>query len=313
MKKLQKFLPLRYIEDISANFITDFMIDVIAEKRREKIILKKTALIVVLILPLIFTTFLAMTPMASASTITLNTIADSWVEFNTKDPGKNTVNHGANVTLHARSDTSVMWGNVTKRIYLKFNLSGINPATIDTATLYLYCKEATIPPDYMDVDAHETGDGWIEGPGVGSINWNNAPAVGDYITTTAVDGINTWHSWGGNAMTNYVKAEAAGDGNVSFVVKLPDDIPPTQDPMWHRDFYSKEGGYSPYLEITEKEAPPQGGHMTPITMAEETRSPAFSMGLISALLVAMAVTTILIKYKRNRVAKTPKVNRLPPK
>jgi len=205
---------------------------------------KKMGLVVALTLSLMLTAFPAMMPMTHASPITLYPIADSWVE--NKYP---TVNHGGDPILHCRSDTSPLSGNITKRSYLKFDLTGIDPNTIYNATLYLYCTAATIPPDYMDVDVHQTGDNWIEGPYVGDIDWTNAPAVGVYITTTAVDGTGKWYGWGGDAMKNYVKAEAAGDGIVSFVVKLPSDTVYIHPPMWHRDFSSKEGANRPYLKI----------------------------------------------------------------
>jgi PKD repeat protein len=244
MKKLQKLLSLKYIEDISANLITHFAIQYLAEKRREKMrISNKTGLVLILILTLTLTIFLIPMPAVSASTI-LYPIADSWVGSDYP-----TVNHGGNYTLHCRSDTSLLWGNVTKRTYLKFNLTGIDPNTIYNATLYLYCTAATIPPDTMDVDVHQTGDNWIEGPAVGDINWNNAPAVGAYITTTAVGGTGQWYGWGGDAMKNYIKAEAAGDGIVSFVLKLPNDTEYIHPPTWHRDFSSKEGANDPYLKI----------------------------------------------------------------
>lgn len=299
MKKLQKLLSLKYIEDISANLITDFTIQYLTEKRREKMRApKEKGLVALLSLTLLLMLFLAMIPTASASTIILYPIADSWVGSDYP-----TVNHGGNYTLHCRSDTSLLLGDVIKRTYLKFNLTGIDPDTIGSATLYLYSTEATIPPDYMDVDAHKTGDDWIEGPAVGDIDWDSAPAVGDYLTTKAVDGVDKWYGWDGDAMTSYLKAEAAGDGIVSFVLKLPDDDPPTHDPMWHRDFSSKEGTHSPYLEITEL-PPPVGGHMVPILMAEKSSLPAISIDLVSALLVAIALTTILIRCERKRATKT---------
>jgi len=243
MKKLQKLLSPKCIEDISANFITDFMVNSIAEKRREKMrISKKTGLVVAITLALMLQTFLVITPEVHASTIRYP-IADSWVGTDYK-----TVNHGQNKTLHCRSDTSLLLGNITKRTYLKFNVTGIDPNTIYNATLYLYCT-ANNGSDTMDVDAHKTGDGWIEGPAVGDIDWTNAPPVGAYITTTAVNGIDQWYGWGGDAMKNYIKAEAAGDGIVSFVLKLPNDTVYIHPPMWHRDFSSKEGANSPYLKI----------------------------------------------------------------
>jgi len=205
---------------------------------------KKMGLVVALTFSLVLTTFPAMMPMIHASPITLYPIADSWVE--NKYP---TLNHGGDPILHCRSDTHPRLGNVTKRSYLKFDLTGIDPNAIHGAALYLYCTAATIPPDYMDVDVHQTGDNWIEGPAVGDIDWTNAPAVGAYITTTAVDGINQSYSWGGDAMTSYVKVETAGDGIVSFVVKLPSDTVYIHPPMWHRDFSSKEGANRPYLKI----------------------------------------------------------------
>ncbi|MGQ9461006.1 MAG: PKD domain-containing protein, partial [Candidatus Bathyarchaeaceae archaeon] len=205
---------------------------------------KKMGLVVALILSLVLTAFPTMMPMTYASSIKLYPIADSWVE--NKYP---TVNHGGDSILYCRSDTSKLWGNITKRSYLKFDLTGIDPNAIHSVTLYLYCTEATIPPDFMDVDAHQTGDDWIEGTAVGDINWNNAPPVGAYITTTAVDGTGKWYGWGGDAMTNYVKTEAAGDGIVSFVLKLPNDTEYIHPPLWRRCFSSKEGANSPCLKI----------------------------------------------------------------
>jgi len=201
---------------------------------------KKTGLAIAITLSLILPAFLAMTPKASAST-TLNSIADSWVE--NKYP---TLNHGTNVTLHSRCDTHPYFGNMTKRSYLKFNLSGIDPDTIHNATLYMYCTVQN-GTTLMDVDLHKTWDNWTEY----DISWDDAPPIGDRITTTAVDGVGQWYSWGGDAMKNYVKAEAAGDGIVSFVAKLPNDTVYIHPQLWHVDFSSKEGSYPPYLKIFE--------------------------------------------------------------
>ena len=187
-----------------------------------------------------------------ATTITLNPLADQVVDATGLTlPGTK--------GLHCRSDILRLY-----RSYLKFDLSGISDFNaIIGAELKLYCEATTIPPPTLDIDMHETGDLLNDGTPWEEMNlvWSNAPAVGDLIATTAVGEKNSWYSWDGSAMADYVKAECAGDKVISFVIKLAvEDTSITITP-YHRDFADREKPNAPQLIITLASPMTISGHV----------------------------------------------------
>lgn len=195
----------------------------------------------------LFLIILAKTPTirAETETATLYPTDDSYVSSHWADETHN------GLTLDVRSDR--IYGLLIHRVYLKFDLTGIECNRISGATLYLYCYSGS-PPNDIRVDACQTTDcykdstvPWKE---VG-LTWNNAPSLGDVIATTPVGFRNGggWYSWNGDAMKNYVKTECATDGIVSIVIKFTVEECPYYCSR-SRDFYSKEWHVGrPYLEI----------------------------------------------------------------
>lgn len=166
---------------------------------------------------------------------------DSWVEAEFPND-----NHGSETSLRVRSDSR------TRRSYLKFDLNSV-PAgkTITSVKLYLYCNYMDANPS-VEIYVHETGDNWNEA----SITWNNAPAVGAFITSISVGGTGQYYCWD---ITPYGEAQYSGDKILSVVVKLFLDNPAQDNPNLARYFASKESigtAQDPYLEVTYENTPP---------------------------------------------------------
>lgn len=200
------------------------------------------------VVTIMVTLFLGIVPTAYAGSniVTLNPTQDAFIantDYQTKQY----------LGLHCRADTERV-----HRSYLEFDLSGIDCNSIISVTLELHLYKGTVPPETMDVCLHETGEllndgsvAWTES----NIRWSNAPPVGALLTTTAVGGVVNWYSWSGNDVMNYVKVECAGDGIVSFAMKLQvEDV--TNKPVYDRDFSDRESEYKPRLIITLEEQPP---------------------------------------------------------
>ncbi|MEM3697558.1 MAG: PKD domain-containing protein [Candidatus Bathyarchaeia archaeon] len=168
-------------------------------------------------------------------------VGDSWVEAEYPND-----NHGSDTSLRVRSDSR------TRRSYLKFDLTSIpNGKSLVSVKLYLYCTYVDANPS-VEIYVHETGDDWSES----TITWNNAPAVGAYITSVSVGGTGKYYCWD---ITPYGQAQYSGDKILSVVVKLLLDDPSQNNPNYARYFASKEysgTGQDPYLEVVYEDTPP---------------------------------------------------------
>jgi len=186
------------------------------------------------------------------TSITLNPMADQVIDkTGFTSPGTN--------GLHCRSDILRLY-----RSYLKFDLRGISDFdAIIGAELRLYCEATTIPPPTLDVEMLETGDTLNDGTPWEEMNlvWSNAPIVGDLIATTAVGDKNSWYSWDGSAMVDYVKAECAGDKIISFVIKLAIEDTSIMITPYHRDFADRLKPNAPQLIITFASPMTISGHV----------------------------------------------------
>jgi hypothetical protein len=178
---------------------------------------------------------------------------DSWVQEN--DAAKT---HGSDNTLHIRW----MKAGEERRAYLEFDLSCLPPcSTINSAILHVYRANQNGVPS-----AYNTSDGWTEG----TITWNNAPALGDWVAdgTGSASPAAQWLTWN---VTSYAETEFAGDQTLSMVLKFKTG--PVNDSTYHADCVSNEATSNrPYLEIsysttqytlTTNANPPGGGTVTP--------------------------------------------------
>ena len=130
--------------------------------------------------------------------------------------------------------------------YLKFDLSSIpSSERITGGTLYAYCYYVRAGITLTVQLRPVANTSWIES-GAGSITWNNKPAYGNSITSTA--GVVGWDHW------TIPAANLPATGLVSFML-----IPATVG--GDSRFYSKENGSNkPYLQVTTKKKPQAAGN-----------------------------------------------------
>jgi len=168
----------------------------------------------------------------------LNPIADAHVELGTYENS----NFGGNDYLELDSTyyyigwTQYM-GPSTKA-YMKFDLTSIpSGVTINSAKLGLYCL---IQSETREIRAYYCADNtWTET----GITWKNAPSKGTLIDTVTV-GSSGWHSW----EATQIVTQAISKGKLSLVLEMNlEGI--TQYRYIYMSFYSREGLYSPRLEI----------------------------------------------------------------
>lgn len=154
--------------------------------------------------------------------------------------------------LDVRSEKS--FGDLINRIYLKFNLTGIDCDRIGGAKLFLYCYYGW-PREAIKLDACQTTDYFrdttVQWKDTG-LTWNNAPDVGSKLATTPVGLLDNggWRNWSSPLMSNYVRAECDSDHIASMVIMFTVEHCPYYCSRG-RDFFSSEYNYDhPYLEIT---------------------------------------------------------------
>ncbi len=132
---------------------------------------------------------------------------DAYVDVNEPD-----TNYNANALEVSASGTSC---EPTSYTYMQWDLTGINPALITTATLTL-----TVTGQLNAVGAsltlYETTDGWDET----TLTANNAPAVGAQIETQPVPNVGQVVTFNSTALRDYVKNQANADAVVSFVLRF---------------------------------------------------------------------------------------------
>jgi hypothetical protein len=106
--------------------------------------------------------------------------------------------------------------------YLRFDLSGIE-GDVNAARLRLYNQLGPGPAIQIGLYA-TTGDDWNgAAAGLGdetTLTFNNAPGEGDLLDQQAGPPDPAWMEFGGTALTDYVVQQIAGDGQVTFRVKM---------------------------------------------------------------------------------------------
>lgn len=133
----------------------------------------------------------------SPVTTTLNPIADSYIQAGTNA----NINYGTNGTLIImNSSTSI---NTLRKSILKFDVTGTTG--IQRAVVRLFTRFG-IP---NSITAYQITDGWTES----GVTWNNIPATGNQLVTTAITANGYWE-WD---VTSYVQSQANGDGIVSLL------------------------------------------------------------------------------------------------
>lgn len=124
-----------------------------------------------------------------------------------------------------------------REAFLQFDLGDLT-GDVDSAVLYLYGNVADSAGTEIDntVRAVEN-DSWAET----GLTWNNRPSTGASLATTRVNSQPAWREFD---ITDFVKAQAAGDRTASLAV-----IQETE-PGLSTNFYSKESGkFKPYLKV----------------------------------------------------------------
>ncbi|MGC4814996.1 DUF7594 domain-containing protein [Micromonospora sp. DT228] len=103
----------------------------------------------------------------------------------------------------------------TRHSYLKFDLAGVDPTDIASATLRMYGSNTTCTGCTTDLVVQAADDKWSEK----TLTWNNAPLpdggpVGNLTVGTAP-------AYANGDVTTHVREQAAGDGVVTFVLSDP--------------------------------------------------------------------------------------------
>jgi len=159
-------------------------------------------------------------------------------------------NYGSSTQLNVKSSEP----NLTRQAYLKFDLSAYS-GDIGSAKLNLYGHLIGSTTEGMQVFGVDDNT-WSEA----TINWNTKPPALHTLAEIQVGPAWKWHEID---VTSFVKAQAAGDGIVSFALIQPGTNGTSLD------FYSKENAaYKPYLALSpDRSNPaspawPAGGEIT---------------------------------------------------
>ncbi|MFQ5604657.1 MAG: DNRLRE domain-containing protein, partial [bacterium] len=166
-----------------------------------------------------------------AGSLTFNPIDDSFVRSN-----KATKNYGGSDELRVRRSSSAKYYT-----YLKFNVAGVGGA-VTNAKLRLKVINASSEGG----EIYSVANGWDEG----SVNWNNAPALGgSALSSNGPVAL-------GDMVEFDVTSAIAGDGTYSFGIKNS-----TSDAA---KYSSKEGVYAPELVVDFGAG---GGNQSPVADA----------------------------------------------
>ena len=184
----------------------------------------------------------------------LPAIADADVEDGNPD-----MNNGAaeNLYVQSASTNASFYGD--ERIWLKFDLSGIPAgATIDSATLKLYCWGNFEATANLPADVHScSDDSWTET----GISWNTQPVPGGVLDTEILDvgTVDVWYGWD---VTPFAASQAAGDAIASFMLKpqMEDSATANAYAFDSREYQS--GAMAPTLEVGFSGVAPIGGTVT---------------------------------------------------
>lgn len=141
---------------------------------------------------------------AAASSKTLLPLADAFV----RNGSYGAINYGSDTSLLVKGSASVGYSRAS---YVKFSLDSV--ASIGSAKLRLYGRNAD---NAINTDISAFGadnDTWTEN----GITFNNAPAASTPALTAA--GVTDQAKYYDFDVTDYVKAQVAGDKVVSFLIK----------------------------------------------------------------------------------------------
>lgn len=116
--------------------------------------------------------------------------------------------------------------------YVKFDLSNIS--NVDHASVRLYSSATTGGP----VTVYKASSNWTEG----GINFSNAPALGDAITTTHILDDDSYYDWN---ITDYVQENLGSEITVAFDVATPNAA--------SHNFGSVQTEQSPRLNISNSQ------------------------------------------------------------
>ena len=108
-----------------------------------------------------------------------------------------------------------------RRVYMRFDLSSIS--NLEHASVRLFAEDTSGGP----VTVYETSSSWSEN----SINRDNAPSLGDPITTMYLSDDNEYYEWN---ITDYAKQNTNGELSIVF------DVAPSNDA--NHEFTSIQGG-----------------------------------------------------------------------
>ena len=153
--------------------------------------------------------------------VTLRAEADAHVRQNSGS------NFGSLNSLRVNNDGSSSTDQ--RRVYMRFDLSNIND--IKHASVRLFAEETSGGP----ITVYETSSNWSES----SIDGNNAPSLGDPITTIHLIDGNQYYEWN---ISDYAKENTRGELSLAF------DIAPSNDA--NHEFTSIQSGRAPELLIS---------------------------------------------------------------
>ncbi|MBM4302151.1 MAG: DNRLRE domain-containing protein [Deltaproteobacteria bacterium] len=196
----------------------------------------KVRLIFALLLTL--TIFQANPGLAKVYTIPVH--ADAFVESQNPD-----TNYGGEPDLYVQYFPEFNETSMTRRAYLKFDMSGIPPGHIITAAkLYLFVVgNGGHPPP--NADLYHVGDGWTGA----TITWNTQPPTGNYLATQGSMFWGEYYAWNLFESGLWQPAVDLADKKLSLLLKLADEGPLVDFAGYI--FSSNDSPDSrPYLEVT---------------------------------------------------------------
>ena len=97
-----------------------------------------------------------------------------------------------------------------RRVYMRFDLSNIS--SLEHASVRVFVEDTTGGP----VTVYETSSNWSEN----SVTRDNAPSLGDPITTVHLTEGDQYYEWN---ITDYVKENTRGELNIAFDIPVPND------------------------------------------------------------------------------------------
>jgi hypothetical protein len=161
--------------------------------------------------------------------IELQPAADAYV----RDGAYAAINYGTDASLVVKRQQVL---DYARQSYLKFDLSTLKGARIESAKLYVNGRVVDGTGTTSNVEAHGVDDNsWTES----GITWNNKPALSSLQSTVTIDSYaDEWREFD---VTAYLQAQFAGDQTATIALK---DLG-----GYGSIFASKEGSAKPFIRI----------------------------------------------------------------